>query len=309
MPGPSNFGHFDHFSYGKRSIFVILPIRVSENAIWPYFDLILSPPQELKWGLRQIVPIFGPLPGGTLEGPLRTQILTTFWLFWTLWGSWGGCKNRPLRAAFGLEDLLRALKPMPGTPNFGHFDHFSYWKVLFVILPIRGQWNAIWPYFDPILSPPEPKLPWPRPKCAYLAILPDGGPRFGGSGLKFDPIQIILGPLWGSWGFCNRNPGQKLPLASLDGFASEPHKPMPGTSNFGHFDPLDPHFGSKTGVQGFNRRVHRVKGRYRDFGEGLFEVLKKVQMSIFLLKWPKIIKKSRNLLKCASKQRVQIHGF
>ena len=63
-------------------------------------------------------------------------------------------------------------------------------------------------------------------------------------------------------------------------------------------------------LTGFER-VLWLKGRYIvTFGEEAVRGPQKwSKMSIFLLKMTKNHQKSRNLLKCASKQRVQIHGF
>ena len=63
-------------------------------------------------------------------------------------------------------------------------------------------------------------------------------------------------------------------------------------------------------LTGFER-VLGVKGRYIvTFGEeAVWGPQKWSKMSIFLLKMVQNHQKSRNLLKCASKQRVQIHGF
>ena len=81
---------------------------------------------------------------------------------------------------------------------------------------------------------------------------------------------------------------------------------------------LDPQRGpkwSKLGVlRGFLtgfERSHGAKGRYIvTFGEEAVRgPQKRSKMSIFLLKMVQNHQKSRNLLKCASKQRVQIHGF
>ena len=65
--------------------------------------------------------------------------------------------------------------------------------------------------------------------------------------------------------------------------------------------------GFLTGFEG----VYGAKGRYIvTFGEEAVRgPQKRSKMSIFLLKMTKNHQKSRNLLKCASKQRVQIHGF
>ena len=65
--------------------------------------------------------------------------------------------------------------------------------------------------------------------------------------------------------------------------------------------------GFLTGSEG----VHGLKGRYIvTFGqEAVRGPQKRSKMSIFLLKMVQNHQKSRNLLKCASKQRVQIHGF
>ena len=81
---------------------------------------------------------------------------------------------------------------------------------------------------------------------------------------------------------------------------------------------LDPQKGPKVVKnRGFERvltgfeRVLGLKGRYIvAFGEEAVRGPQKwSKMSIFLLKMVQNHQKSRNLLKCASKQRVQIHGF
>ena len=81
---------------------------------------------------------------------------------------------------------------------------------------------------------------------------------------------------------------------------------------------LDPQKGPKVVKIGVLRgfltgfeRVHGAKGRYIvTFGEEAVRGPQKwSKMSIFLLKMVKNHQKSRILLKCTSKQRVQIHGF
>ena len=67
-------------------------------------------------------------------------------------------------------------------------------------------------------------------------------------------------------------------------------------------------------IRGFWRvlRVHGVKGKIyivTFWQEAVRGPQKWSKMSIFLLKMDQNHQKSRNLRKCASKQRVQIHGF
>ena len=110
------------------------------------------------------------------------------------WGSWREAAARPLRAAFGLEDLFGASQTMPGTSNFGHFDHFSYWKGQFLSFCLRGQWKC---HFDPILSPPEPNFLALAKMCLFVPFA-----RMDLGGTLRDPkltlILTILDPFWGS---------------------------------------------------------------------------------------------------------------
>ena len=132
-----------------------------------------------------------------LSGPAQNPVI--FDLILTIldpfWGSWGRLRLGSVRAAFGLEDLLRASQTH-GTSNFGHFDHFSYWKVNFVILPIRGQWKC---HFDPILSPPEPNL-WPlakmclfRPTAGWTLEGPSGTPNLTLFWPFWTPLRVLEG--------------------------------------------------------------------------------------------------------------------
>ena len=96
---------------------------------------------------------------------------------------------------------------MPGTSNFGYFwPLFLLKKVNFVICLSGSVKMPFWPYFDPILSPPEPNF-WPWPKCAYL----------------FPARKDLGGDLWGTpnltlfWPFWDplEGPGGRLQLGPL----------------------------------------------------------------------------------------------
>ena len=88
---PQIFGHFDHFSYWKKSILDHL-VRSTGNAILTLFWPILSPPEPNFLASVKFAYLF-PMPG-----------------FWTLWGpreGWGPT------SCLWAEDLPRAGKPMP----------------------------------------------------------------------------------------------------------------------------------------------------------------------------------------------------
>ena len=245
----------------EKSIFVILPIRVSENAILTLFWALLSqaPPLPNFWPWPKCA-YLGPLPWMDLWGTLRDPkfdpnltILDPFegpggrlWLdpcTSCLWA--GGTCSEPL-------------KPMPGTSNFGHFDHFSYWKVNFCHFAYQGSVKMpFWPYFDPILSPPEPKTGFLAQGQNVPILDPLSWRDLGGTLGWRDPrasqnwdlkFWLIWTLFWGSWRRLRLGPLHwRDPQGAAFGWrtCSEPHKPMPGTSNFGHFDHFWPHFGSK----------------------------------------------------------------
>ena len=177
--------------------------------------------------------LFRPTAPRDLEDPRDPNLTLILTILDPFEGPGGRLRLGPARAAFGLEDLLEPLKPMPGTSNFGHFDHFSYWKVNFVILPIRVSENAIltlfWPHFEPSWA--QTFGLWP--KCAYLGPLPwrDLGGTLEGPQIwpYFDHFDPFEGPEEVA-----ARPLHELPLGWKDLFGAL--KPMPGTSNFGHFD-------------------------------------------------------------------------
>ena len=310
MPKTPNFGHFWPLSLLKKVNFVILPIGGSvKMPFWPYF----WPHFEPSWGPEplascQNVPFWRTT---ALEGPWRTLRDPIFWPNFDHFGP-SGTLLRVLeevqlgpQAAFGLEDLLRALKPMPGPQILVILTTFPIEKVNFVILPIRGQWKC---HFDPILTPfwalLSPNFFGLPPKCAYLGPLPWmdlGGPSRDPNLTLF---LTILDPFWGSWREVAAGPLTSCLWA--EGPAQSLSNPCPGTSNFGHFDHFWPHFGSKTGSWG-------VRGLKADISwlleRRLSEVLKRGPKCPFSIKMTKNHQKSRNLRKCASKQWVQIHGF
>ena len=93
----------------------------------------------------------------------------------------------PVRAAFGLEDLLRA----SANPCLGP-QIFSYWKVNFCHFAYQGSVKMpFWPYFDLILSPPEPNF-WLLAKMCLFA--PFARRDLGGT-LR-DPKFDLFWPFW-----------------------------------------------------------------------------------------------------------------
>ena len=196
------------------------------------------------------------------------------------WGSWREAAARPCTSClWGWKDLPEPLKPMPKGS---------------VKMPF-------WPYFDPILSPPEPKCfgPFGGQMCLF-GPLPWRGPWGTLRDLgNLTLILTILDPFEG--------PGGRLRLGPRAAFGLEDllraSNPCPGTSNFVILTTFGPSFW----VQ--NRgpeRVHGVKGRYIvTFDRRLFEVPQKVVQNVhFSIKMVQNHQKSRNLWKCASKQRV-----
>ena len=184
MPGTSNFGHFDHFSYWKSQFCHFAYQRSVKMPFWPYFDPILSPPEPNLWSLAKMC-LFRPTARMDLGGTLGDPNLTLFWPFWTILEE---VSARPLHELpLGWRTCSEPHKPMPGTSNFGHFDHFSYWKSQFLSFCLSGvSENAIltlfWPHFEPSWA----QLFWPWPKCAYLFPL-SGGTLEGPSGTLIWP--------------------------------------------------------------------------------------------------------------------------
>ena len=173
MPGTSNFGYFDHFSYWKSQF---LSFCLSGGQWKCHFDPILTP-FEPSWaqtfGSWPKCAYLGPLPGWTLEGPWGTPFLTlNLTILDPFWGSWMEAAADPLRAAFGLEDLLRASQTHARDPKFWSFWPLFLLKSQFLSFCLSGSVKMpFWPYFDPIWALLSPNL-WPWPKCAYLGPLP-----------------------------------------------------------------------------------------------------------------------------------------
>ena len=123
---------------------------------------------------------------------------------------------------------------MPGPQILVILTTFPIEKVNFVILPIRGQWKC---HFDPILTPfwalLSPNL-WPPAKMCLFWPTALEGPWRDLTGPQFDPNFDHFGPFEGPERRLRLDPSYKLPLGWRT--CSEPHKPMPVTPNFGHFD-------------------------------------------------------------------------
>ena len=126
-------------------ILMILVILIEKWTFWPLLrtsDSLLSKSPDIS--------AFNP------KDPLRTcskpcyfdPLLTTFG---PLWGSWRRLRLGPVRAAFGLEDLLEP-QTMPGTQILVILTTFPIEKVNFCHFA-QGQWKC---HFDPILTPFEP---------------------------------------------------------------------------------------------------------------------------------------------------------
>ena len=230
MPGTSNFGHFDHFSYWKVNFCHFAYQRSVKMPFWP----ILTPFWALlsqTFGPWPKCAYLGPLPGWTLRDPLGTQIWPYFDHFGPFWSEvWLDPYELPL----GWRTCSEPHKPMPGTSNFGHFDHFSYWKSQFLSFCLSGvSENAIltlfWLSFWALLSPNFLAL---AKMAAYLFLCPEGP-----WGTLRDPnltlILTILDPLLR---VLREAAARPLPSCLWLETCSEPLKPMPGTLNFGHFD-------------------------------------------------------------------------
>ena len=88
---------------------------------------------------------------------------------------------------------------MPGPQILGILTTFPIEKVNFGHFAYQGSVKMpFWPYFDPILSPPEPK---PLALAKMCLFRPTARRDLGGTlgDPKFDPILTILDPFWGSW--------------------------------------------------------------------------------------------------------------
>ena len=135
-PGPQILVILTTFPIEKSILSFCLSGSV-KMPFWPYFDPILSPPEPNLWPLAKMC-LFRPTArmdlGGTLRDPKFDHILTILDPFE---GPGGRLRLAPCRAAFRLEDLLRASQTHARTSNFGHFDHF---------------WTSCepqkWPHFD-----------------------------------------------------------------------------------------------------------------------------------------------------------------
>lgn len=107
------------------------------------------------------VTIYLPLTPRTLSGPAQNPVILTYFAsFWTPFeGPGGRLRLGPVQAAFGLEDLLRASQTHARNLKFWLFlTTFPIEKVNFCHFAYQGSVKMpFWPYFDPILSPPEPK--------------------------------------------------------------------------------------------------------------------------------------------------------
>ena len=110
-------------------------------------------------------------PKVTIYLPLspRTQDLLKTLLFWPIltildpfWGSWREAAARPLTSCLWAGGPAQSLtNPCPGPQILVILTTFPIEKVNFCHFAYQGSVKMpFWPYFDPILSPPEPK-PWP----------------------------------------------------------------------------------------------------------------------------------------------------
>ena len=220
----SNFGHLTTFPIEKVN-FVILPIRGQWKC---HFDPILSPPEPKPLALAKMC-LFGPLPGWTLEGPSGTLNLTLIWPFWTLLRVLEEAAARPRTSCLWAGGPAQSLSnPCPGPQILVILTTFPIEKVNFCHFAYQGSVKMpFWPHFEPSwaqLFGPGQNVP----------IAPFDRMDLGGTlrDPKFDLKLTILDPFWG--------PGRlaRPRTSCLLGWrtCSEPLKPMPGTSNFGHFD-------------------------------------------------------------------------
>ena len=193
------FGPFQTHAWPSNFVFDTFPHLgpfegvwgVSEMPFWPYFDCLFEDLRAQTMLLAKCAYLF-PLSEGIFWGDLRE-----IWPYFAHFGTplrvlREAAALPPVRAAFGLEDLLRASQTHARDLNFWSFWplFLSIEKVNFVILPIRGQWNAILTLFWPHFEPPEQTF-WPLAKCAYLFPLSDG-PWRDLEGPYFDPFLTIF---------------------------------------------------------------------------------------------------------------------
>ena len=186
-PGPQIF--FWPLFLLKKSIFVILPIRGQWKC---HFDPILTPFWALlspNLGLLPKCAYLFPLPGwGPWRGPQGPQIWPYFDHFGPFWGSWRRLQLGPIMSCLWAGGPAQSLSnPCPGPTNFGHLTTFPIEKVNFCHFAYQGSVKMpFWPYFDPILSPPEPE-PWPPAKMCLFFPTAQGTPLRTLRDPKFDP--------------------------------------------------------------------------------------------------------------------------
>ena len=135
------------------------------------------------------VTIYLPLTPWTSQDLLKTLL---FWPIFTIldpfWGSWMEAAARPLTSCLWAGGPAQSLaNPCPGPQILIILTTFPIEKVNFCHFAYQGSVKMpFWPYFDPILRPPEPKPLASRQNVPILAHCP-GGTLKGPSGTLFWP--------------------------------------------------------------------------------------------------------------------------
>ena len=196
-PGPQIFWSFWPLFLLKKVNFCHFAYQGSvKMPFWPYFDLILSPPEPNFWPCQNvpIVPLVREGPWRTLRDPNLTLILTILDPFW---GSWREAAARPRTSCLWVGGPVWSLKTHARDLNFGHFDHFSYWKSQFCHFAYQGQWKC---HFDPILTPFEPSWAKPLVPGQMCLFRPTARMDLGGTlGTQIWPYFDHFGPFWRSF--------------------------------------------------------------------------------------------------------------
>ena len=182
-----------------------------------------------------------------LGGTLRDPKFDLNWPFWTPLRVLGRLLLDPQQAAFGLEDLLRASQTHAWDLKFCHFDHFSYWKSQFCHFAYQGSVKMpFWPYFDPILSPPELNFLALAKMCLFAPFGPDGpwgtlrDPKFDLNWPFWTPLRVL------------REAAARPCTSCLLGWrtCSEPQNPCPGPQFWSFWPLFDLILGPKQGPRG-----------------------------------------------------------
>ena len=118
------------------------------------------------------VTIYLPLAPRTLSGPAQNPVILTYFasLLDPFWGSWREVAARPRTSCLWAGGPAQSLSnPCPGPQILVILTTFPIEKVNFCHFAYQGSVKMpFWPYFDPILSPPEPKFWLLAKMCLFV---------------------------------------------------------------------------------------------------------------------------------------------